>query len=160
MSEIINVGMSDIIITSRGSVLKVIGLGSCVALVVYDIKSNYSALAHIMLPSAENMPNAVSPGRYADTALAYIMGKFSSKGILHKNIRAKMAGGSCMFKKIQKEKLNIGKKNILCIRGLLKHYQVPLLKEDTGGSYGRTIEFYTEKKLLLIKSHKFGIINL
>lgn len=160
MNDTINIGMSEIGYTTDNAILKIVGLGSCVALAVFDINSCFSALAHIMLPKS-NRPNTTgSPGKFADTAINYIIGTAISQGIELVNLRAKMAGGSCMFQKVQKEKLNIGEKNILSIRNLLKTVNIPLLREDTGGSHGRTIEFHADNKLFLIKSHRFGNMSI
>lgn len=160
MNEIINVSMSDIAFANSTSILKINGLGSCVALAVFDIKSHYSALAHIMLPRHNKAVPLLSPGKFADTAIHFIIGTCLSEGIDIRNLRAKISGGSSMFQKIQKAKLNIGKKNIIAIRNNLKALDIPLLAEDSGGTHGRTVEFHTDTKIFLIKSHKFGIITL
>ncbi len=160
MNNIINVGMSCIAFGNSGDILKIVGLGSCVALAIFDINSSYSAMAHIMLPKSERFPSLPSPGKFADTAVNYIIGTCLSEGIGIRNLRAKMAGGSCMFKRIQKESLNIGEKNTASIRNILKNLEIPLIAEDSGGNHGRTVEFHTDSKIFIIRSHRFGVISI
>ncbi|MDF2893014.1 MAG: chemotaxis protein CheD, partial [Clostridia bacterium] len=39
---------------------------------------------------------------------------------------------------------------------VLQSLNIPIIAEDTGGSYGRTIELYSETGMLLIKTIGFG----
>ncbi len=159
MDNIINIGMSDIAFGGGGQIFRIVGLGSCVALTIYDTDTGYSAMAHVMLPkSTHTVPKDSSPGKFADTAVNYIIGKYISEGISISSLRAKIAGGSCMFRKIEGGKLNIGEKNTLSIKKILKNLNIPLVAEDTGGSHGRTVEFYPDSKKLVINSHRFGKI--
>ena len=48
--------------------------------------------------------------------------------------------------------LCVGKRNVEATKNKLKSLGIRILAEDTGNSYGRTIEFYPETGELLIKT--------
>jgi chemotaxis protein CheD len=43
---------------------------------------------------------------------------------------------------------------------MLKQLSIPIRAEDTGGNYGRTIEFNCETGVLLIRSVQLGVKEL
>jgi chemotaxis protein CheD len=53
--------------------------------------------------------------------------------------------------------MRIGYRNILSSKEKLKELNIPIISEDTGGNYGRTIELYSEDNRLMIKTIGFGI---
>ena len=48
--------------------------------------------------------------------------------------------------------LRVGEKNVEATKLQLQKLKIPILAEDTGANYGRTIEFYPETGELLVKS--------
>ena len=57
MGEIIKVGMADYKIAKSPDSLITLGLGSCVGVVIYDKTKQVVGMAHIMLPSSEEIKN-------------------------------------------------------------------------------------------------------
>lgn len=54
------------------------------------------------------------------------------------------------------EIMRIGMRNIAATKETLKKLNIPLVSEDTGGNYGRTIELYSETGILLVKTIGYG----
>jgi len=52
--------------------------------------------------------------------------------------------------------MDIGKKNVEKAKHILAREKIPLVAEDTGGNYGRTIEFYVSSGEIWVKSVKHG----
>jgi len=52
--------------------------------------------------------------------------------------------------------MRIGARNVQAVKEILKLLNIPLISEDTGGNYGRTIEFYSETGMLLVKTIGYG----
>lgn len=154
----IKVGMADLNIASNGEVLKTTGLGSCVGITLYDPRKHLAGMAHIMLPSssiAREVP--INVAKYADTAIPTLIEKLLAKGATMSSLQAKMAGGSQMFSLPgQTDTLRIGPRNVESSIQLLHDYKIPLLSSDTGGNYGRTIEFDSTSGVLSIRSVQFG----
>ncbi|EHQ36669.1 chemotaxis protein CheD [Methanoplanus limicola] len=122
-------------------VMTSIGLGSCVALILHDRKWKKGAVAHVMLP--ESNGKMERPGKFADTAVTVLYEELISGGSNKRDIVAKIAGGSSMFKHF-KGNLDIGSRNVAAIKSALEKYHIPLVEEDTGGTVGRSIIYYPE----------------
>jgi chemotaxis protein CheD len=66
---------------------------------------------------------------------------------------AKIAGGAQMFAfSNNSDMMRIGERNVEATKWKLQSLGIPIKAEDTGANYGRTIEFYPENGVLLIKS--------
>jgi len=48
--------------------------------------------------------------------------------------------------------MRIGDRNVSAVKEKLKKLGIPILAEDTGLNYGRTIEFFSENGKLIVKS--------
>jgi len=115
-----------------------IGLGSCIGLTIYDDTLKVGAMVHIMLPESAGRKDR--PGKYADTAVPLLLNELSALGCRNRSLIAKMAGGACMFEYFGAN-LNIGERNAVKVRDLLKEHNIPLVKEDVGGKVGRSVTF-------------------
>jgi chemotaxis protein CheD len=91
------------------------------------------------------------PGKYADTATKALLSILVSDEVNCRNIKAKLAGGACMFEYFGMN-LNIGERNTQALRAHLDERRIAILAEDTGGKVGRTVVFDpTAKGRVLIK---------
>lgn len=153
------IGMGELGVVAGQGILKTTGLGSCIGLALYDPIRKVSGLAHIMLPSSEISNKAhIQHGKYADTALSELMKQMVEKGAREQDLIAKMAGGAQMFPAFENSTiLPIGKRNIDSCRTLLAQYKIPLVSEDTGGNYGRTLLLDNDTGKLQVQSVKMGI---
>ena len=66
---------------------------------------------------------------------------------------AKIAGGAQMFAFQNKsDMVRVGEQNVEASKAKLKELNIPLLAEDTGKNYGRTVIFNPETGELVIRS--------
>ena len=160
--SIIKVGMADLNIAQLPGVIRTTGLGSCVGLTMYDPQLKIAGMAHVMLPSSEiAREGKINTAKYADTALPELLEKMLKLGASHSRIVSKMAGGSQMFAfSGAGDTMRIGPRNADTCREMLEKLKIPLLAEDTGGNYGRTIEMNCETGLLTICSVQMGVKEL
>lgn len=168
--QVVNVGVAEYFVTHNPHVLASYGLGSCVAVALYDEKRRIGGLAHIMLPDSRAISKPGGPGRYADTAIRAMVEEMERLGSRRRDIKAKMAGGACMFtipgaknpKNLPGPALGmqIGERNIEAARRTLQELGIPLVAEDTGGDYGRTMRFDVSDGRVTISSIKHGIKEL
>ena len=155
--EKIRVKMADLNVAQSPGVLITTGLGSCIGVVLYDKTTQIGGMAHVMLPDSSSMRNKSNPAKYADTALDILLDKLLDMGVKKRNLWAKMAGGAQMFNfKSDNDLMKIGARNAKAVKNKLNDLNIPLLAEDTGGSHGRTLEFFTESGKTMIKSVKMG----
>jgi len=130
------------------SVMTSIGLGSCIGLVIHDETKKIGGLAHVMLPKSSGKPNERA-GKYADTAVEILIKELTQKGSKVSNLKAKLAGGASMFQNFSGN-LNIGERNAEALKIILKGLAIPIVREDLGGTIGRTVTYYPKENGRLI----------
>lgn len=166
LEDVVNVGVAEYFVTDNPHVLASFGLGSCVAVALYDDRKSIGGLAHVMLPDSTAISKKGNPGKFADTAIRAMVEEMERLGSKRRDIKAKMAGGACMFtipgavnpRNVPGPCLGmqIGDRNIEATKRTLKEMKIPLVAEDTGGSYGRTMRFDTSCGRVTISSIKYG----
>ncbi|MBD5089710.1 MAG: chemotaxis protein CheD [Clostridiales bacterium] len=153
MGNMIKVGMADLNICSSPDAITTLGLGSCVGIVLYDPVLKIAGLAHIMLPDSTQIRSNENVAKFADTGIETLLRQLIQKGAQRSRMIAKIAGGAQMFAfSAENAMLSIGKKNVIATKKKLSELGIRIIAEDTGDSYGRTIEFYPETGQLLIKA--------
>lgn len=149
----IRVGMADLNICSAPDAITTLGLGSCVGIVLYDSITKVAGLAHIMLPDSTQIRSNANVAKFADTGIDELVKRLEQKGISKNRLVAKIAGGAQMFAfSSGNSMLCVGKRNVEATKEKLNSLGIRIIAEDTGDSYGRTIEFYPETGQLLIKT--------
>ncbi|NLY42485.1 MAG: chemotaxis protein CheD [Clostridiaceae bacterium] len=161
MDNLVRVGMADLKVAKYPGILTTLGLGSCVGIALFDPSSRIGGLAHIMLPSSKQVKNNTNKAKFADTAIVQLLEEMLSIGAKKNNIIAKLAGGAQMFSFSQTSDIvRIGDRNAAASREVLQSLSIPIVAEDTGGNFGRTIELYTENGILVVKTIGHGIRRL
>ncbi|MEF2965189.1 chemotaxis protein CheD [Paenibacillus sp. M1] len=160
--HIVKVGMADLNVIRGQGLIRTTGLGSCVGVTLYDPMLKLAGLAHVMLPSSEiAREGALNIAKYADTAIPELLGRLLSLGASQGRLVAKMAGGSQMFTFAGTgDSMRIGPRNVESCKTMLTELGIPLVAEDTGGNFGRTIELNCETGILFIRSVQMGIKEL
>ncbi len=150
--NIIEVGIGEGAVASHPYILTSVGLGSCVVVALYDTKRKIGGTAHIMLPKRQGNNNNGSYA-YADTAIEKLLMEMQDRGASLENIVAKVAGGARMFSYDENDKEeSIGEQNLAGVRKLMKKKGIKVKGEDTGGSHGRSVEFYLDTGKLVVKA--------
>lgn len=151
--DIIKVGMADLNLSLDPGMLTTLGLGSCVGIALYDPTAKIAGLAHVMLPDSTQIKNNSNRAKFADTATVDLIDKMVKLGANKNRIVAKLAGGAQMFNfSSGNEMMKIGQRNVIASKAVLQKFNIPVVAEDTGENYGRTIELYTANGDLLIKT--------
>ncbi|TAH69610.1 MAG: chemotaxis protein CheD [Anaerolineaceae bacterium] len=153
MNNTIKVGMADANVCKPPDVIATLGLGSCVGIILYDPVKKIAGLVHIMLPDSTKILNNANKYKFADTGIDSLIKDMVNVGASVRNIVAKIAGGAQMFSfNNNLEMMRIGDRNVEATKDKLQKLGIPILAEDTGANYGRTIEFHPDTGLLHIKS--------
>ncbi|MGB9826171.1 MAG: chemotaxis protein CheD [Desulfofundulus sp.] len=156
MGEVRRVGMADLAVGRDPVVLVTIGLGSCVGVALYDDQAKVGGLAHIMLPQANGLA-VTNPAKFADTALPLLVKKMEELGANPRRLTAKVAGGAQMFQLAQPtEMMRIGERNTEAVLQWLRAAGIRVVAQDTGGSWGRTVELDTSTGELRVKTIAHG----
>lgn len=143
MSNIITVNMADFNVAKSPDTLVTLGIGSCVAVCLYQRDKKLGGLAHIMLPWNENNDRCLT-GKYADTAIAELIRQMIRYGAAKNGIVAKVIGGASVLLPAANPTYTIGSNNIKAVKETLSENRISISAEDVGGQYGRGVAFNTE----------------
>lgn len=157
MNMLYTVGISDMAAVKSPDTLVTYALGSCVGICLYDEYAHIAGLSHIMLPNSRlsNIPGQI--GKFADTAPILLIQKMAQLGANPNFLKAKIAGGAKMFTLPDSTAVgNIGQRNVEAVKTALAALRIPIVAEDTGLNYGRTVYFDADTFTMRIKSTTHG----
>ena len=101
-----------------GDIIKTYALGSCVAMILTDLKTSAMGMVHIAHPNSEVNPqkSKITPGYFADSAVPALMRLMAGLGCQMdgRGIVVKLVGGANVLG--DKDAFEIGKRNILTIK--------------------------------------------
>ena len=146
------VTMGNVVVAKTPHSILCRGLGSCVALVLYDTRRKIGGVAHIMLPGSNEGSGLNRPCMHAGIATAFLLEHLDEKGAVRGNIVAKIVGGASMFANGGDSGPTIGEQNIISIRHILNQERIPLMGRDVGGNYGRSIQLYLDSGKVTVSS--------
>ncbi|MBR3306335.1 MAG: chemotaxis protein CheD [Lachnospiraceae bacterium] len=145
MPETIKVGIADLNVVKPPQLITTIGLGSCVGIAIRDKVSKVGGLVHVMLPNSREVKSSGNVAKFADTGIPELVRRLEKMGAVKSRMVAKIAGGATMFSFQSKSELTgIGDRNVAATKAALKALGIPILAEDTGANYGRTVTFNPE----------------
>jgi len=136
------VSISELRIERAPVVLKAYGLGSCVAVGLYDPRTKIGALGHMLLPTRPANEQSGTESKYVDAGIVKMVEEMVKAGANRWSLVAKVAGGANMFEPVYQTLINsIGARNAKSVRETLEELVIPLVAVEIGGNRGRTVEF-------------------
>jgi chemotaxis protein CheD len=149
----VSVQIGELKVAGAGTVLFTVGLGSCVAIALYDASARIGGLAHAMLPDPSNGRKQTPPGRFASTAVPSLLEMMLAAGADPARVVARLAGGSSMFESLLDERgRRLGMRNVEAAREALARAGSPIHAEDVGGAHGRSVYLCTTDGSLRVTS--------
>jgi chemotaxis protein CheD len=134
-----------------------IGLGSCVAIALYDDTVRVGGLAHTLLPDESMARDRSNPAKFASSAIAVLLAEMTRLGADVKRVRARLVGGASMFANLMPVGgINIGERNVAAARQALAKHGVPIVGEDVGSDHGRSVHFCLIDGRVEVRSLKKG----
>jgi chemotaxis protein CheD len=154
----VRVKVADYAVRRGNEVIATIGLGSCVAITLYDRESRVGGLAHILLPSPSMSRETSNPAKFPETIVPLMLAEMRALGVRPGSpISAKIVGGASMFGQlVTGTGINVGERNVAATREVLAAAGIPLLAEDTGLDYGRSVYFHLMDGRVEVRSLKKG----
>ncbi len=142
MSVEIKVGMADLNVCVSPDRITTLGLGSCVGIALRDPVTKIGGLAHIMLPDSTTIRNNSNIPKFADTGIEELVKQVTRRGANRSRLVAKIAGGAQMFGfNSNSEMVRVGERNVQATKKKLAELRIPILAEQTGKNFGRTVIF-------------------
>jgi chemotaxis protein CheD len=139
----ITVGVGDLQVSSDpGSVLVTYGIGSCIALLVFDPVRHVGGMVHYMLPFSAITPSKAKarPAMFADTGVPLLFNRLTSLGSRRTDWILKVVGGASI--QDLNRRFEIGRRNYAILRELLSAMGLPICSEAVGGALWRTARLF------------------
>jgi len=134
-------------------VLVTLGLGSCVAIMLYDAESRAGAMAHVLLPSISLARDTSNRAKFPETAVPLLIERLKALGADPRRLSAKLAGGASMFSQLATPgTIQMGERNVLAARSALRGAGIPIVREAVGGERGRSVRFHLKDGRVEIRS--------
>lgn len=129
--------MGELAVARAPGSLEIRGLGSCIALALYDPLQRVAGLAHIVIPRP--LPNTPpAPAWAATAAVPALLSQMEAEGCRSTRIVARLAGGASMFRGPLKG-FDVGRENARIVAELLEQRAIPILTRQLGGHSGRHV---------------------
>ena len=86
-----------------------------------------------------------------DTGITELIQKMIACGARKPVLTAKIAGGAQMFA-TNSAVFNIGDRNVDAVKKVLASYNIPIIAEQTGSNFGRTVFFHADTGIMEIRA--------
>ena len=124
---------------TQDTMLVAYGLGSCVALCLWDENQQVAGMAHVVMPGED--PSGAPNPRFARSALAALLRVMREHGSHSQpqDMAARLVGGA----RILPSNLagSVGTANADALREVLQDAGIPIRAQDLGGGAGRSVWF-------------------
>lgn len=129
-------------------------LGSCVAVCIYDSKNRWGGMNHYMLP--HHQEGKLTPGKFGDFSINALIKVALSAGSEKRDLEASIYGGGNVVGHLGSALVtgvsDVGDRNIALAKKVLKEYNIPILRNDTGGNNGRRIEMNSASNEISVRT--------
>lgn len=134
--------MGELKVARSPDSLEIRGLGSCIALALYDPLQRIAGLAHVVIPRPlENAPP--TPGWAATDAVPALIEMLERHGARASRLIARLAGGASMFPGNIKG-FEVGRENADVVERLLLDRRIPVLSRQVGGHASRRVRLHAD----------------
>jgi chemotaxis protein CheD len=137
-------------------VLVVYGLGSCVAVCMYDPHIRAGAILHALLPT--NLYHTVNSQstlttKYVDQGIPLLLEVLLSLGSERNQLLTYLCGGAKLIKIPEyQHTLNVGRRNVEMAYTVLQQQGLDIQAQVVGGERGRTIKLYVADGRITVKT--------
>lgn len=148
-------------VSGDGGTLTAVALGSSLSVCLYDEKNRIGGMVHTLLPERPDKGTESGGLKYVESAVDELYQAMLEAGADPDGIWAKLAGGARIFCYLSwNPDLDVGRENVRQAREKLRSLKVPIMAEDTGENFGRTVYFHLSDGSLDIETagkYRYGI---
>jgi chemotaxis protein CheD len=151
------VRIADWAVASAPDRIITIGLGSCVAIVLYDARTRVGGMAHVLLPAPQGGKDAEFPAKFPSTAVPLLLDAMRARGA-EGPVTARLVGGAALFTGLMTRDGAgaIGARNIEASRAALAAANVRVVGEEVGGEAGRSVYLDLATGVVRVRSMREG----
>ncbi len=153
------IGIGEGKVIKGEGILKAIGVGSCIVIILFDRKNKTGGFAHAMLPVPKRVDENAPPFRYVNKAIPHLLREMKILGAEESNIEAYLIGGATIFDSpISVSPWSIGSRNVLEARNILTRMMIKIVREEVGGNEGRSVIFDIGRGEIRVKKRDKEIV--
>jgi chemotaxis protein CheD len=151
VEKVIVVNLGDVFVTTDPTaVLSCVGLGSCVAICVYDPFVKVAGIAHVVLPKSNS--NQDSSTKFANIAVPLLLDQMRENGAYNIRLVVKIVGGARLGTlKNNHIANNIGERNVEAVKMILDQQGIKIAADDIGGNHGRSVRMHVDSGKVIVK---------
>ena len=149
------VSIGEMVVSNNpDDVLVAYGLGSCVAICMYDRSTGVGGMLHALLPSAPDGPSGQgTPTKFVTQGVPQLLAGMTRMGANPSRLIVQVYGGAHMLAAPGfKNALNIGERNVQAAESALKAAGLQVRHQDTGGQAGRTVRLHVADGQVVVKT--------
>lgn len=152
------VRVADLRVGTGEDVLMTVGLGSCVAILLYDPVAKVAGLAHVLLPSPALSRADQNAAKFPQTAVPHLVELMARAGATPRRLTGRLVGGASMFASlVAPGTIQMGERNVVASRRALYSQGIPLIGEAVGGDFGRTVTLRAADGQVEVSSVAHGV---
>jgi chemotaxis protein CheD len=133
--KIIDVDTGEVKVAAKGTILRSVGIGSCVVVVAYNLRGKIGGMAHIMLPGIAPQ-QSLEKTKYAFDGIEQLLNQMFETGASTDEIEVCLVGaGNVLHKKND----TICDANIESVTGILKEKNISVKVSVLGGTKRKSV---------------------
>jgi chemotaxis protein CheD len=143
----VSVKISDCIVSNKShEVITTHGLGSCIAVAMWDRKAKIGGMLHFQLPTAGEKKDTpgLNKAMYGDTGIIALLTQMGKMGAHWDSIRTVLVGGATINSSEDNDYFAVGKRNIMVAKKMLWNNKLLIDAEHVGGDIARTLYLCVE----------------
>lgn len=134
-------------------ILVAYGLGSCVAICLYDPLARVGGMLHALLPAPTQSNRQIStPTKFVALGVPLLLRELVDRGARSLLLKTYLCGGACVLTTLASGLFDIGQHNIQAATTALWEAKLKIHGQATGGRVGRTVKFHLVSGQVMVKS--------
>lgn len=147
------VKVADLQVVAGDGELVSLGLGSCVAICLHDPVAQVAGMAHILLPNKSLSRTTDNPAKFPQSAVPLLVERMVALGADRARLTARLVGGASMFGNLTPSgAVQMGERNVVASRQVLKDEGIKVSREATGGTIGRSVRLQANDGSLWVRT--------
>lgn len=159
MENLRSVAIGEVVASNASNeVLVAYGLGSCIAVCLYDPVAQVGGMVHALLPSSldrdgDEGGKTSKPAKFVDQGVPILIEELSKLGASRSRLVAQLCGGADVLSMPGgNNAIGIGERNILAAEDALVKANLQIKAQATGGKVGRTVRLYIGSGKVTVRS--------
>lgn len=148
------VGIGEIVVSADAEeVLVAYGLGSCVAICLYDPLAQVGGMLHALLPTPIGpRHNFGAPAKFVERGVPALLRELVALGAISSRLKTYLCGGASVLTTPVDGSPDVGQRNSQAATKALHDAGLKIQGQAVGGQAGRTVKLYVATGRVMVRS--------